>query len=49
MEHLKLPGNLRGHIHLQYYNAGHMMYLHEADLAKLKSNVAKFIQAAPMP
>jgi carboxypeptidase C (cathepsin A) len=49
MEHLKLPENLRGHIHFQYYNAGHMMYLHEADLAKLKSNVAKFIQAASLP
>jgi carboxypeptidase C (cathepsin A) len=49
MEHLKLPENLRGHIHLQYYNAGHMMYLHEADLAKLKSNVANFIQATSKP
>jgi carboxypeptidase C (cathepsin A) len=49
MEHLKLPKNLQEHIHFQYYNAGHMMYLHEADLAKLKSNVAKFIQAASLP
>jgi len=45
MRHLRLPENLHGHIHLEYYDAGHMMYLREQDLAKLKSNVASFIQA----
>jgi carboxypeptidase C (cathepsin A) len=46
MEHLGLPEKLQKNIHLQYYDAGHMMYLHEEDLAKLKTNVAAFIDAA---
>ena len=46
MDHLFLPGNLRSNIHFQYYGAGHMMYLHEEDLAKLKSNIAALIDSA---
>ncbi len=46
MEHLLLPEKLQKNIHLQYYDAGHMMYLHDDDLAKLKANVAAFIDAA---
>jgi carboxypeptidase C (cathepsin A) len=46
MEHLGLPENLQKNIHLQYYDAGHMMYLREEDLAKLKANVSSFIDAA---
>ena len=45
MRHLRLPENLQSHIHLEYYDAGHMMYLRDEDLAKLKSNVASFIQS----
>ncbi len=43
MDHLGLPANLRNHIHMEYYDAGHMMYLRREDLAKLKSRVAAFI------
>jgi carboxypeptidase C (cathepsin A) len=43
MDHLGLRPDLRSHITLKYYDAGHMMYLHEADLAQLKSNIAQFI------
>jgi carboxypeptidase C (cathepsin A) len=46
MEHLGLPEKLQKNIHLQYYDAGHMMYLRDEDLAKLKSNIAGFIEAA---
>ena len=46
MDHLFLPGNLRSNVQLEYYNAGHMMYLHEEDLAKLKSNVGSFIDGS---
>lgn len=46
MDHLFLPGNLRSNIQLEYYDAGHMIYLHEEDLAKLKSNVGAFIDAS---
>jgi len=46
MEHLALPEKLQKNIHLQYYDAGHMMYLRDEDLAKLKANIASFIDGA---
>src|SRR5216683_3906249 len=46
MEHLGLPEQLQKNIRLQYYDAGHMMYLRDDDLAKLKSNVSAFIDSA---
>jgi carboxypeptidase C (cathepsin A) len=46
MEHLGLPEPLQKNIRLQYYDAGHMMYLREEDLAKLKSNISAFIEGA---
>ena len=45
MDRLLLPGDLRQNIHLDYYNAGHMMYLHEEDHDKLSSNVRSFIDS----
>jgi carboxypeptidase C (cathepsin A) len=45
MDHLGLNAELRSHITMQYYDAGHMMYLHEPDLARLKSNIARFISS----
>ena len=49
MEHLGLPAKLQKNIHLQYYDAGHMMYVRDEDLAKLKANVAAFIEGASKP
>ncbi len=46
MAHLGLPQNLVKNIHQQYYEAGHMMYVHDEDLAKLKANIAAFIANA---
>jgi carboxypeptidase C (cathepsin A) len=46
MTHLGLPENLQKNIKLQYYDAGHMMYLHEQDLSKLKANLATFLDNA---
>jgi len=44
VDHLDgLPESLQGNITQKYYAAGHMMYLHPPDLAKLKANVAAFI------
>jgi carboxypeptidase C (cathepsin A) len=45
MDHLGLRPDLRSHVTLKYYGAGHMMYLREPDLAQLKSNIAQFIGA----
>jgi carboxypeptidase C (cathepsin A) len=49
MDHLGLAPNLRRNIKLQYYEAGHMMYVRDEDLAKLKANVGSFIDAASKP
>jgi carboxypeptidase C (cathepsin A) len=46
VDHLEgLAPDLRGHITLKYYDAGHMMYLLEPALVKLKQNVARFINS----
>ena len=44
--HLGLPKELRDNISIAYYEAGHMMYIREADHAKFKRDVADFIRAA---
>ena len=46
MQHLGLPKKLQGNIALKYYDAGHMMYVRPADLAKLSANVHAFIESA---
>jgi carboxypeptidase C (cathepsin A) len=46
MDHLGLPEQLQKNIRLQYYDAGHMMYLRDEDLAKLKANISAFIDSA---
>jgi carboxypeptidase C (cathepsin A) len=43
MTHLGLPAKLQGNIKEDYYEAGHMMYLEDGQLAKLKENVGRFI------
>jgi carboxypeptidase C (cathepsin A) len=45
-DHLSLDESLRGHLSGGYYEAGHMMYVHMPSLAKLKSDLAKFMQDA---
>jgi carboxypeptidase C (cathepsin A) len=46
MEHLGLPEKLLKNIQQKYYEAGHMMYVRDEDLAKLKANIAAFIENA---
>jgi carboxypeptidase C (cathepsin A) len=41
--HLSLDPSLQANISLGYYEAGHMMYVHEPSLAKLKQDLASFI------
>ena len=45
VSHLKLSKDLRSHIEIKYYDAGHMMYLHEPSLKKFKADLAEFIDA----
>lgn len=43
IDHLGLPEELRGHVEMKYYPAGHMMYLHEPSLLQWKKDIAGFI------
>ena len=45
-DHLSLDESLRGHLSGGYYEGGHMMYVNLPSLAKLKSDLAQFIQAS---
>ena len=40
---MDLPADLLDNIVVRYYEAGHMMYLHEASLVKFKHDLADFI------
>jgi carboxypeptidase C (cathepsin A) len=44
VDHLELPADLRGNIEIAYYEAGHMMYVHEPSMKKFKADLAKFIR-----
>jgi len=44
--HMGLDSSLRGNIQTGEYEAGHMMYIHEPSLEKLKNDVAAFISAS---
>ena len=44
MNHLQLEPGLKGNIDMNYYEAGHMMYINPESLVKLKSDLAAFIE-----
>jgi carboxypeptidase C (cathepsin A) len=41
---LTRPGFPNGRVNFHYYNAGHMMYVHDADLVKLSEDIRDFIR-----
>jgi carboxypeptidase C (cathepsin A) len=45
IDHLGLEKELRSHVQMRYYEAGHMMYVHEPSLQRFKGDVAAFIDA----
>jgi carboxypeptidase C (cathepsin A) len=45
-DHLSLDESLRSHLSGGYYEAGHMMYVHQPSLAKLKQDLSQFIQSS---
>ncbi|MBI3484289.1 MAG: hypothetical protein HY012_03950 [Acidobacteria bacterium] len=47
--HLGLPADLQKNIKLNYYDAGHMMYLQDSDRVSLHNHVAEFIDRATKP
>ncbi|MBX6315544.1 MAG: peptidase S10, partial [Isosphaeraceae bacterium] len=49
LAHLKLDPTLRQNIRVETYEAGHMMYIHGPSLAKLKRDVAQFLEESAGP
>ena len=49
MDHLQLPPDLRSHIDFKYYDSGHMIYLNDQELPKLKDNISGLIDATTKP
>ncbi|MGE5375215.1 MAG: S10 family peptidase [Bacteroidota bacterium] len=45
-DHLGLDENLRENISMEYYEAGHMMYIHMPSLREMKTHLANFIKSA---
>ncbi|HEU4746753.1 MAG TPA: hypothetical protein VFS61_16040, partial [Anaerolineales bacterium] len=44
--HLGLDKSLQHNVLMEYYEAGHMMYIHMPSLKKMKSDLVKFIRSA---
>jgi carboxypeptidase C (cathepsin A) len=44
--HLELPEQLRGNIEFKYYQAGHMMYIHEPSRLAQSADLAEFVRSA---
>jgi carboxypeptidase C (cathepsin A) len=49
LEHLGLDPSLQGNLHLHFYAAGHMMYVHQPSLARLRDDLAAFVRGAIPP
>ncbi len=45
LEHLEVAPGLRKNVSVQYYDAGHMMYVHPASMVKFKQDLATFVDA----
>jgi carboxypeptidase C (cathepsin A) len=49
IDHMGLDPSLRRNIQMEDYEAGHMMYVHEPSLTRLKADVASFLDRAKGP
>ncbi len=47
MAHLAIPDELRGNIETRYFEAGHMMYVHEPSRLALSGQLAEFVTPRP--
>ena len=45
VEHLDVAPELRANVHFEYYDAGHMMYVHPPSMKKFKDTTAEFIRS----
>ncbi|HKU23422.1 MAG TPA: hypothetical protein VJQ50_20590 [Terriglobales bacterium] len=46
IDHLSLPADFRKNISVETYDSGHMVYVNEQSLAKMKQDVVRFMDAA---
>ena len=46
LAHLQIPAELRDNIEHGYYQAGHMMYVHEPSRVQQSKDLAKFVKKA---
>ena len=46
IDHMNIDPSLKANIKTAYYEAGHMMYIDVKSLAKLKQDVAAFMQSS---
>jgi carboxypeptidase C (cathepsin A) len=46
VHHLRLPQGLRGNVSFCYYEAGHMMYVHEESRLRQSQDLATFIASS---
>ena len=49
MSHLGLPADLSSRITMKYYEAGHMLYVNPASIAKMKRDMDAFFEATDRP
>jgi carboxypeptidase C (cathepsin A) len=46
LNHMGLDPAVRSNVTTAYYEAGHMMYIHAGELARLKKDVSGFLERA---
>jgi len=44
--HMRLDPDVRGHVTMDFFEAGHMMYIHKPSLERVKTDMAQFIAGA---
>jgi carboxypeptidase C (cathepsin A) len=49
IDHLGLDKEVRGHVQMKYYDAGHMMYVHEPSLKQWKTDIGAFYDSTSRP
>jgi carboxypeptidase C (cathepsin A) len=43
VDHLNVPADVRRNVSIEYFEAGHMMYVHPASMVKFKKDLAAFV------
>ena len=49
LDHIDITAEARKRIGVEYYEAGHMMYLHEPSMRKFRNDLAGFIRDTDRP